>query len=114
MNLSRRGFLGRATLVGLVAPAVITTPGLLMRVRSLLFPPPLTITIEQYADAYLTPAVNGLLTPSMISREVLLILESNLLAAGKVNQMFTRSFGRIGDQLRVRLPDPLPIGLTPR
>lgn len=77
MNLSRRGFLGGAALVTLAAPAVITTPGLLMRVRSL-FLPSITVitqsmdvdfqftskelhaTLDEYAARYLDPMIQQL------------------------------------------------------
>lgn len=104
MNLSRRGFLGTAGLITLAAPAVITRPGLLMRVRSFLFPPTVPmVTVEEYAEAYLAPAVNGLISPSIISREAILILHNNLVAAGKVNRQFDRHFDRSGRELQVRI-----------
>lgn len=78
MNFSRRGFLGRVALVGLAAPAVITTPGLLMRVRSLFLPTTSLIistqahvdfsftdeefkpTLDEFASRYLDPLVKQL------------------------------------------------------
>jgi hypothetical protein len=78
MDVSRRKFLGGAALVTLAAPAVITRPGLLMRVRSLFLPPTtitlatqvyvdyqfssqeLALTLEEYAKRYCTPLVEHL------------------------------------------------------
>ena len=46
-----------------------------------------------------------LLTPSLISKETLVILENNLVAAGKVNRQFENQFAKIGDTLTVRKPN---------
>ncbi len=50
-------------------------------------------------------ADNSLLTPSVISKETLLLLENNLVAAGKVNRQFENQFAKIGDTLTIRKPN---------
>ena len=50
-------------------------------------------------------ASNALLTPSIISKETLVILENNLVAAGKVNRQFENQFVKIGTTLTVRKPN---------
>lgn len=48
---------------------------------------------------------NALLTPSLISKETLVLLENNLVMAGKVNRQFENQFVKIGDTLTVRKPN---------
>ena len=50
-------------------------------------------------------ATNALLTPSIISKETLVILANNLVAAGKVNRQFENQFVKIGTTLTVRKPN---------
>ncbi len=50
-------------------------------------------------------ADNSLLTPSVISKETLVLLENNLVAAGKVNRQFENQFAKIGDTLTIRKPN---------
>lgn len=49
--------------------------------------------------------VNSVLTPSIITKETLVILENNLVAAGKVNRQFENQFVKIGSTLTVRKPN---------
>lgn len=46
-----------------------------------------------------------LLTPSLITKETLVILQNNLVAAGKVNRQFENQFVKIGNQLTIRKPN---------
>lgn len=48
---------------------------------------------------------NSVLTPSIISKETLVMLENNLVAASKVNRQFENSFVKIGSTLTVRKPN---------
>jgi hypothetical protein len=48
---------------------------------------------------------NTLLTPSLITKETLVILENNLVAAGKVNRQFENQFVKIGNAITVRKPN---------
>lgn len=48
---------------------------------------------------------NTALTPTLISKETLVMLENNLVAAGKVNRMFENQFVKIGTTLTVRKPN---------
>lgn len=48
---------------------------------------------------------NTLLTPSIISKETLVLLENNLVMAGKVNRQFENQFVKIGDTLTIRKPN---------
>jgi hypothetical protein len=50
-------------------------------------------------------ATNSLLTPAIISKETLIILENNLVAAAKVNRQFENLFVKIGTTLTVRKPN---------
>ena len=50
-------------------------------------------------------SVQSLLTPSVITKETLVILENNLVAAGKVNRQFENQFVKIGSTLTVRKPN---------
>lgn len=46
-----------------------------------------------------------LLTPSIVSKETLLMLENNLVFAGKVNRQFENQFYKIGSTITVRKPN---------
>lgn len=46
-----------------------------------------------------------LLTPTIITKESLVILENNLVAASKVNRKFENRFTKIGSQLTIRKPN---------
>lgn len=50
-------------------------------------------------------ANNALLTPSLITKETLVILQNNLVAAGKVNRKFENQFAKIGASLTIRKPN---------
>lgn len=50
-------------------------------------------------------ANNALLTPSLITKETLVILQNNLVAAGKVNRKFENQFTKIGSTLTIRKPN---------
>jgi hypothetical protein len=56
---------------------------------------------------------NALLNPSIISKETLLILENNLVAAGKVNRQFENQFVKIGTALTVRKPNRFTVTTGP-
>ena len=58
-------------------------------------------------------ATNALLTPSIISKETLLILANNLVAAGKVNRQFENQFVKIGTTLTVRKPNRFKVTSGP-
>jgi hypothetical protein len=58
-------------------------------------------------------ASNALLTPALITKETLVILENNLVAAGKVNRQFENQFVKIGTTLTVRKPNRFKITLGP-
>lgn len=58
-------------------------------------------------------ADNSLLTPSVISKETLVLLENNLVAAGKVNRQFENQFVKIGDTLTVRKPNRFTVSDGP-
>jgi P22 coat protein - gene protein 5 len=56
---------------------------------------------------------NSLLTPSLITKETLVILENNLVAAGKVNRQFENQFVKIGTTLTVRKPNRFKVTMGP-
>lgn len=58
-------------------------------------------------------ATNALLTPSLISKETLVILTNNLVAAGKVNRQFENQFVKIGTTLTIRKPNRFTVTLGP-
>lgn len=58
-------------------------------------------------------AANSLLTPSLISKETLVILTNNLVAAGKVNRQFENQFVKIGTTLTIRKPNRFTVTLGP-
>lgn len=47
---------------------------------------------------------NTLLTPSIIARESIMVLENNLVAAGLVHRDFSNEFASVGDTISVRKP----------
>lgn len=58
-------------------------------------------------------ASNSLLTPSIITKETLVILENNLVAAGKVNRQFENQFVKIGSSLTIRKPNQFTVSTGP-
>ena len=58
-------------------------------------------------------ANNQVLTPSVCSKETLMILENNLVAAGKVNRQFENQFKGIGSTLTVRKPNRFKVTSGP-
>lgn len=54
-----------------------------------------------------------LLTPAIISKESLVILQNNLVAAGKVNRQFENQFVKIGTTLTVRKPNRFIVASGP-
>ncbi len=56
---------------------------------------------------------NNLLTPSLISKETLVMLANNLVAAGKVNRQFENQFVKIGTTLTVRKPNRFKVSSGP-
>ena len=50
-----------------------------------------------------------LLTPQIITKESLVILENNLVAASKVNRKFENQFMKIGSQLTIRKPNKFTV-----
>lgn len=50
-------------------------------------------------------STESLLTPSIVTKETLVMLENNLVAAGKVNRKFENQFVKIGTTLTVRKPN---------
>lgn len=56
---------------------------------------------------------NQLLTPSLITKETLVILENNLVAAGKVNRQFENQFVKIGSSLTIRKPNQFTVSTGP-
>jgi hypothetical protein len=46
-----------------------------------------------------------LLTPTIITKESLVILENNLVAANRVNRKFENQFVKIGNSLTIRKPN---------
>jgi len=54
-----------------------------------------------------------LLTPTIISKESLVILENNLVAAGKVNRQFENQFVKIGSSLTIRKPNKFKVSSGP-
>ncbi|GAC1664532.1 MAG: hypothetical protein PVS3B2_00280 [Candidatus Dormibacteraceae bacterium] len=54
-----------------------------------------------------------LLTPQIISKESLVILENNLVAAGKVNRQFENQFVKIGSSLTIRKPNKFKVSSGP-
>lgn len=58
-------------------------------------------------------ATNALLTPSLITKETLVILANNLVAAGKVNRQFENQFVKIGTTLTVRKPNRFKVTMGP-
>ena len=55
----------------------------------------------------------ALLTPSIITKESLVILENNLVAANRVNRKFENQFVKIGSSLTIRKPNRFTISNGP-
>lgn len=55
----------------------------------------------------------SLLTPSIISQRTLVILENNLVAAGRVNRQFENAFHKIGSTLTIRKPNRFTVSSGP-
>jgi hypothetical protein len=58
-------------------------------------------------------ATNTLLTPSLITKETLVMLENNLVAAAKVNRQFENQFVKIGSTITVRKPNRYRVSSGP-
>ena len=58
-------------------------------------------------------APNALLTPSLITKTTLAILENNLVAAGKVNRAMEGQFNKIGATITVRMPNKFTVSDGP-
>ena len=58
-------------------------------------------------------ATNTLLTPSLITKETLVMLENNLVAASKVNRQFENQFVKIGSSLTIRKPNQFIVSSGP-
>ncbi len=58
-------------------------------------------------------ANNAILTPSVITKETLVMLENNLVAAGKVNRQFENQFVKIGSSITVRKPNRAKVRVGP-
>lgn len=58
-------------------------------------------------------ASNTLLTPSIVTNETLVMLENNLVAAGKVNRQFENQFVKIGATLTIRKPNKFLVSSGP-
>lgn len=58
-------------------------------------------------------ASNSLLTPAIITKETLVILANNLVAAAKVNRQFENQFAKIGSTLTVRKPNRYTVSSGP-
>ena len=56
---------------------------------------------------------NTLLTPSLITKETLSLLENNLVAAAKVNRQFEDQFVKIGASITVRKPNRFTVTTGP-
>lgn len=58
-------------------------------------------------------ASNTLLTPTIITKETLVMLENNLVAASKVNRQFENQFVKIGSSLTIRKPNQFTVSSGP-
>lgn len=98
--MNRRGFL-RGIIAACAAPAIITTPGLLMPVRS--------IAIDQAPALKLVRP--EFLTLEKITREALIILHQKASFIGSINSQYDDQFAaKVGGTLRIRLPLAYGIG----
>src|SRR6266550_3974314 len=57
--------------------------------------------------------MNSLLSPSLLTKETLVILENNLVMAGKVNRQFENQFVKIGTTLTIRKPNKFSVTTGP-
>lgn len=58
-------------------------------------------------------ATNTLLTPALITKETLVMLENNLVSAAKVNRQFENQFVKIGSTITVRKPNRFTVSSGP-
>src|ERR1019366_1239226 len=58
-------------------------------------------------------STEALLTPSVVTKETLVMLENNLVAAGKVNRKFENQFVKIGTTLTIRKPNRFKVTSGP-
>ena len=58
-------------------------------------------------------AANSLLTPSVITKETLTILQNNLVMAGRVHRKFENQFVKIGTSLTIRKPNRFKVTKGP-
>jgi hypothetical protein len=58
-------------------------------------------------------ATNTLLTPALITKETLVLLENNLVMAAKVNRQFENQFVKIGSTITVRKPNKFTVSNGP-
>ena len=101
--MNRRGFLQGILAAG-VAPAVITTAGVLMPVRALWKPRGLFDGLQWGAEELaLMPRVPPL-TIDMIAREALNLLHENEAFVASVNRNFNVPLRLTNDILRIRVP----------
>lgn len=91
--MNRRDFLrGMAGILAFgVAPAVVGS-NILMPIRQIVLP----------TDEEVFRVLSGILTPQMIARETLRILEQNLCAMKCLNADFEKQFLKVGDLLTIR------------
>ena len=102
--MNRRSFIGSILALG-AAPAIVRASSL-MPVRAMK-----PWELEGWEVAYDTVDGPSLLTPSIITRESLSILENNLLFANLVNRRFENYFAKVGTTLTIRKPSlyfPIP------
>lgn len=92
--MNRRGFLGAMLAAG-VAPAIVRASSL-MKVSGIVIP-----TTEEVMAIGGWGGGSTLLTPAMITRESLRMLEHNLIMANRVNRSYEQQFIKIGDTLTI-------------
>ncbi len=101
--MDRRGFLQSILALG-AAPAIVRATSL-MKVSGIILP-----TDEEIFELagipleFTSSPGYPFLTPSMITREALKILEKNLIAANLVNRKFDKQLTKIGSTIRIRSP----------
>lgn len=99
--MERRGFLG-AMLAACAAPAIVRAASL-MKVSGIVIPTDEEVFAVTRSLITIGGNANSLLTPQIIARESLRILEANLTMASKVNRHFDKQFVQVGN-LVIRKP----------